>query len=177
MPSRNKTAGVNVSESEEANVFCDRCGGELTAGVNYCARCGKPAGGASPMMPAKGRIAGHVRMLGIFWIGISIFRLLPGLFIFTVFPHAMPFLPPDVPPFVFGLIRMVGVFLAGAAVIGIVAGWGLLERRPWARMLAIVLGCLNLVDMPFGTALGIYTLWVLLPTKSEEEYRTVSQAQ
>ena len=46
-----------------------------------------------------------------------------------------------------------------------------MQREPWARMLAIVLGVLNLFDLPFGTALGIYTLWVLLPAESEREYR------
>ena len=43
-------------------------------------------------------------------------------------------------------------------------------------MLAIVLGCFNLIDMPFGTALGIYSLWVLLPAQSEEEYRRIARA-
>ena len=65
--------------------------------------------------------------------------------------------------------------MLGSAAIGIIASWGLLERQPWARMLAIVLGCFNLLDMPFGTALGIYTLWVLLPARSEEEYRQISR--
>jgi hypothetical protein len=43
-------------------------------------------------------------------------------------------------------------------------------------MLAIVLGCIALVHIPFGTALGIYTLWVLLPAESEEEYRRTARA-
>jgi hypothetical protein len=30
--------------------------------------------------------------------------------------------------------------------------------------------------MPFGTALGIYTLWVLLPAQSEEEFRHIANA-
>jgi hypothetical protein len=42
-------------------------------------------------------------------------------------------------------------------------------------MLAIVLGCFSLVEMPLGTALGIYTLWVLLPAQSEQEYRQISK--
>jgi len=42
-------------------------------------------------------------------------------------------------------------------------------------MLTIVFGAFSLVDIPFGTALGIYTLWVLLPAESELEYRTMSQ--
>ena len=39
-------------------------------------------------------------------------------------------------------------------------------------MLAIILGVVSLFfHIPFGTALGIYTLWVLLPAHSEEEYQ------
>jgi hypothetical protein len=43
-------------------------------------------------------------------------------------------------------------------------------------MLGIVNGGINLVDLPFGTALGIYTLWVLLPAASEQEYRATAVA-
>jgi uncharacterized membrane protein (DUF2068 family) len=67
------------------------------------------------------------------------------------------------------------LFLAGG-VLGIIAGWGLLDRQPWARTLAIVLGVINLIHIPFGTALGIYTLWVLLPAESEQEYRSFARA-
>jgi uncharacterized membrane protein (DUF2068 family) len=56
---------------------------------------------------------------------------------------------------VHGMMRGLGGLLLAGAVVGIVAGWGLLERQPWARMLAIVLGCFSLLDMPFGTPLPI----------------------
>jgi hypothetical protein len=55
----------------------------------------------------------------------------------------------------------------------VLAGWGLMERKPWARTLAIVLGVIVLVKFPVGTALGIYTLWTLAPAQSEAEYRSV----
>ena len=42
------------------------------------------------------------------------------------------------------------------------AGRGLQRRRPWARNLALMLGAFNLLLLPLGTALGLYTLWVLL---------------
>jgi hypothetical protein len=38
--------------------------------------------------------------------------------------------------------------------------------KSWARIIAIVVGCLNLIHVPFGTALGVYTLWVLLKDES-----------
>jgi hypothetical protein len=87
----------------------------------------------------------------------------------TFFRRGM-ILPPDVPPFVNSLLQYVGLGLVAVSVLGLMAGWGLLERQPWARTLTIVLGVLHLLNVPFGTALGIYTLWVLVPAASEEEY-------
>jgi hypothetical protein len=157
-------------------MFCDRCGSRLQEQQRYCDACGKPAG-MVPMMPRQNRIAGHIRLLGILWIAISAVRLIPGIFLGTFFRHGMPwFRYNEFPAFFFPMMHMLSVVLLGTAVLGIIAGWGLLERRPWARMMAIVIGCLFLIDMPFGTALGIYTLWVLLPAASEEEYRQISRA-
>ncbi len=54
-----------------------------------------------------------------------------------------------------------GLFLGARGALGIVAGWGLLTLRPWARILTIVLAILGLFSFPFGTILSVYTLWVL----------------
>jgi hypothetical protein len=45
---------------------------------------------------------------------------------------------------------------------GMVAGYGLLRRKAWGRILAMVVGFLGLVNVPLGTAIGIYTFWLLL---------------
>jgi zinc-ribbon domain len=155
-------------------MFCDRCGAQLGPGQNFCPNCGKSLS-AVPLMPLKSRLAGHMRWLAILWLAMSAFRLVPGLFLVTLFSRAMNFLPPDAPGFVHPLLQGVGVMLLITAGIGIVIAWGLLDRQPWARMLAIVFGCFSLIDIPFGTALGIYTLWVLLPAKSEEEYHKMAK--
>ena len=60
--------------------------------------------------------------------------------------------------------------LVTSGAVGFVAGWGLLNREPWGRVLALVLGFIALIHVPLGTALGIYTLWVLLPANAEDEY-------
>jgi hypothetical protein len=156
-------------------MYCVRCGATQQPGQSFCAGCGKPTGSV-PLMPVQSRLAGHMRLLAIFWFAISAFRLIPGLVLLTMFGPDGKFLPAEVPGFVNGIIQTVGYLFIGGALAGLIAGWGLLERQPWARMLAIVLGCFSLLDMPFGTALGIYTLWVLLPAQSEEEFRQISNA-
>lgn len=50
--------------------------------------------------------------------------------------------------------------------------WGLLHFRPWARILAIILAVLHIFSFPFGTALAIYTLWVLLSSETQPLFAT-----
>jgi hypothetical protein len=66
-----------------------------------------------------------------------------------------------------------GAFLLAVSLPGIIAGIGLLRFRPWARILTIVLSALNLMNVPFGTALGLYGLWVML---SEQGARLFTSA-
>ncbi len=54
----------------------------------------------------------------------------------------------------------------GAAHVAI--GIPLRRRRPWARILALVLGSVDLVLLPYGTALGCYALYVLLSEQGKE---------
>jgi len=48
------------------------------------------------------------------------------------------------------------------SIPSLIGGLGLLKLKSWARYLVLVLGFLNLPGIPVGTALGIYTIWVLL---------------
>ena len=64
---------------------------------------------------------------------------------------------------ILGIIAVaLGSFLAVLAVPGIIGGWALFSGRSWGRPLVLVLGFLDLINIPFGTALGIYTIWALL---------------
>jgi hypothetical protein len=53
---------------------------------------------------------------------------------------------------------------------GLVAGYGLLKHKPWARVLTLILGILGIVNFPLGTALGLYTLWVLLQQSAYDTF-------
>ena len=56
----------------------------------------------------------------------------------------------------------------------LVTGYALMTRRTWGRVLAIVVGVLSLIAIPFGTAMGIYTLWVLASGVSGMEYDAIA---
>ena len=128
------------------------------------------------MMPAKSRLAGHLRLLGILWVAVSAFRLAPSLILLILVDHGV-FRHDGAPGFLNPLIEGIAVVLLTLAGAGIIIGWGLLAKQPWARITAIVFGALNLVEMPFGTALGVYTLWVLLPAESEQQYKRITRMQ
>lgn len=55
----------------------------------------------------------------------------------------------------------IGVFVL-LSLPGIIGGIGLLLRQGWARVVLLVVSFIQLINIPFGTALGIYTIWVLL---------------
>jgi len=56
----------------------------------------------------------------------------------------------------------VGALLAGLALPGFAAGYGMLARRTWGRVLGIVVAALSLFSFPVGTLIGAYVLFVLL---------------
>jgi hypothetical protein len=66
------------------------------------------------------------------------------------------------------------IFFGAMAAFQLIAGWGLLKRMPWARILTIVLGVISLIRFPFGTALGVYTLWVLLSKEGASQFGVTS---
>ncbi len=67
-----------------------------------------------------------------------------------------------------GLVGAVVFFVVLIASIpAIIAGIGLLRFAPWSRILAIIVSALHLFNIPFGTALGIYGLWVLLSREAQ----------
>lgn len=50
----------------------------------------------------------------------------------------------------------------------IIGGFGLLKHKPWARYLILIIAVIDLIQIPIGTIIGIYELWVLLNEKTIE---------
>jgi hypothetical protein len=170
--------------SPGANMFCDGCGSEVQAGQAFCSKCGKQIVGiVAPAQRARNRVQRHVHLLGILWLALSAINGVGGVLVVivanTLIPHLHDFgAPKDVPiEFFTAILNVVGVLILAKSACGFLAGWGLLHRESWARVLTLVLGFVALIHVPFGTALGVYTLWVLLPTESQTEYETIAVAQ
>ncbi len=78
---------------------------------------------------------------------------------------------------ILGILGTVSLLFFGVlALPGMLAGFGLLKRYSWARYLALVVGFLGLFNFPVGTAIGIYTFWVLLQDDSSVYFTTAKVA-
>ncbi len=64
------------------------------------------------------------------------------------------------------LAGFIAVVMGLLSVPALVGGWGLLKRRPWARMLVLIVSFLNLLNFPLGTLVGGYSIWVLMSDES-----------
>ncbi|HUJ31929.1 MAG TPA: zinc ribbon domain-containing protein [Candidatus Acidoferrum sp.] len=175
-------------------MYCDSCGHQLKDDAQFCTACGKhlavPFVEARTSSPGDGRVAHHLKVVASLWMVYGILRLMEMAWIFLIGRRFLPSIIQDIVsgtgglPYGFPLSRIISGglvfagFWAGAfAAIEILAAWGLFDRRPWARILVLVLGFLALLRFPFGTALGIYTLWVLLPSVSGQEYDRLASAR
>jgi len=166
-------------------MFCENCGTQVGEGYRFCPSCGKAFTVSVIRRPGqpRSRVQDHVQLVACLWIAVGVLQLLISVGILTVSRVIVGnILRPDmgIPSNVFPLLHtifgFVSMFVAVKGAVEIVAGWGLLDRAAWARPLAIVMSFLALINIPVGTALGVYSLWVLLPEDSAREYDRLAQA-
>jgi hypothetical protein len=175
-------------------MFCNQCGAALSEGAGYCGQCGKPAAApatapaavARPAFvdPATGRVERHRQILAVLWLVLGLLGLLGG-WLLLVLAQAQPWrfgggaenMPPFAPRMVTQLFLGLGGLFLAVAALRIVAAVGLFAVQSWARVLTIVMAIVSLIEIPIGTAVGIYTLWVLVPRQAEVEYAALAQAK
>jgi hypothetical protein len=165
-------------------MFCDGCGNAVQSGQSFCSRCGKQIlGPALVTQYHRNRVQNHIHLLGVLWLALSALNAIGGLILVIVANTLLAHLnqlgaPQEFPRgFLTVLVTSLGIIVLAKSVAGFFAGWGLMQREPWARVLALVLAFLSLFNVPLGTAVGVYTLWVLLPGQSQEEYDALVSAQ
>jgi hypothetical protein len=177
-------------------MVCQACGAAIAEGVHFCSRCGAQVVATPPMYQAYQqppmplyvpvpRVPRHLQTLGVLWCVFGVYRIVGGLFgmfFFRVatmgrFGNEWPFGRmggPFGPHWMDAMIPFIATVIVVSAGLALVVGYSLLTRRPWGRTLAIIVAVLSLLKVPFGTALGIYTLWVLAPADSGAEYDSIA---
>ena len=102
----------------------------------------------------------HVKILGWLQIAMGVFDLLLGLLGFGVL-STVGLLSDAGGPGLAVIGGAFGTLMLVLAIPNLICGIGLLKDwGNWVMVLAVVLGFLNLLHFPFGTALAIYTFWI-----------------
>jgi hypothetical protein len=159
-------------------MYCPGCGQPVALNQPVCGNCGRAIVQPEPsaFLPYN-RVHRHLQTLGILWLAYSLFGILAWFiampFVGFIFGHAHGFGHfghPELPVPLHWILSLATIAIYVRAALGLLVGFGLMRRERWARVLALIVAILSLLKLPFGTALGIYTLWVLLPTQSGQEY-------
>ena len=120
-------------------------------------------------------MANHVKVLGVLYIALSAIGIAGALFMMLALGTASSIVGLNADPgdaaVALPIIGIAGTalvaFLLAVSVPGLVVGIGLIKLQPWARIGAMVLAVIHLINIPLGTALGIYALWVLFNKDTE----------
>lgn len=110
----------------------------------------------------------HVKILAVLFLVFGAMMIVGGLLLFGVIAGAGAISGEREAMLVTGIVgTVIGAVFMILGLPSVIAGVGLYKRREWGRILAIVVGALNLLNFPFGTALGGYALWVLLSPETQ----------
>lgn len=130
---------------------------------------------SGPPLPGSSRPLQRIDFLGVLFIVWGVLTTIVGLSTLALGVGAAALLASSSRPASFAASFTAGAFTTlaliaiiwGAAHVGV--GIPLRRHRRWSRLGALMLGSIDLVLLPYGTALGVYALWVLL----REDARTL----
>jgi hypothetical protein len=122
----------------------------------------------------------HVNLLGILQLTWGGMGLLLGVSLLLLAGGAVAIARTTPDPFTAGFTALLFVVFATALALG---GWAnawtgraIRQYRPQGRTGALILAVMNLFVLPFGTALAIYTFWVLLHNEARALFVAVDHS-
>jgi hypothetical protein len=112
----------------------------------------------------------HVKAVGIIHIAFSALGIIMALVIFSVLNIVAKI--PDLDEEAIRVLQIVGIVLPWFFIVfslpGIIGGIGLLKLQGWAKIIVLIISFLGLLNFPIGTAVGIYSIWVLFDKRTEK---------
>ena len=107
----------------------------------------------------------HLTVVAALNIGLGALGLVLGIIAFVVLAGIGLLLTPE-DPNAAPVLVIIAVIAAGfffiTSVPDIIGGIGLVKRQSWARILVLILSVLKLINIPLGTIVGVYSIWVLM---------------
>ncbi len=119
----------------------------------------------------------HVTIVGAIQIGYAAWLILAAILVFMLMLGIGLFMVAE-DDTAAAVLTTVGCLVPGLLVAftvpGIIGGIGVLKLKPWARYMVLVLAVLDLFSFPIGTAIGVYTIWVLMQDETVQLFASGS---
>lgn len=107
----------------------------------------------------------HIRIVSLLTLAGGVLGLIPSFIMLLVAGGLMSFGPFGENPgellLAGGIVGFIALCFLVVGLPAVIAGFGLLARKSWARPLTLLIAVFNLFAFPLGTVLGIYQFWVL----------------
>ena len=114
------------------------------------------------------------RLLGVLHLVYSALMVIPSIIVLITFSFLGVL---DSNPETISILTLVGALVSGILIVlatpSLIVGIGLLNNKNWALILALVVGVLNILSFPFGTALGIFSIYVYNEESKAKAAQTV----
>lgn len=122
----------------------------------------------------------HIKILSWLFIIMGVLGLLFAVFIFLLGAGAVSTILSNdhssdarvAAGWAGGCMTFVAALIGVLSLPSIIAGWGLMRRKAWSRVLTMVVGALHILNMPIGTAIGLYAIIIM---SNEETKRLLDE--
>ena len=116
----------------------------------------------------------HVTVVGALHVGFGFLGLIGAVVLFFVLNFAQSFVTDvDIATTVLILLKiLLPIILAIGRILSIIGGFGLFAYKQWARILIIVMSALNCLNVPIGTAKGVYSIWTLMQDETIKLFKS-----
>ncbi|MFW9779806.1 MAG: hypothetical protein ACFFE8_13205 [Candidatus Heimdallarchaeota archaeon] len=176
-------------EFQAASKYCTKCGSSVGAEDFFCQACGtelavrKPGNVYVPKPSRQETYRGYIQILGVVEIVFGVFALLIGMALLALAPLFNVLLrsglieEPETQVILMKIAPFLAVILFGVALVclvyafaSIISGKRLMKYENSGRIGTMVIGALNLINLPFGTIFGIAALYLLSQPEVEQLY-------
>jgi hypothetical protein len=114
-------------------------------------------------LPVENRMEKHLTIVAALQVGVSLLGILAAIIVYSILRSVSGYVDDYEAERVLRIVALwVPLFLLVVSIPGLIGGIGLFMRQSWARILVLIFSVLDLLNIPIGTAIGVYSIWVLV---------------
>jgi len=114
-------------------------------------------------IPFENKMEKHITVIAALQVGFSLLGILTAIVVYIVLHNIMYITDDPETVHVLNIVaRWVSLFLLLVSIPGLIGGIGLFMKKNWARILVLIISVFDLLNIPLGTIIAVYSIWVLV---------------